>query len=84
MRGDAFHLQQIILKLTTNAIKFTDKGEIAICVTCEHEDESRITLRFAIRDTGIGLSEETAGAYFDVFYQVDPSLKRKQAALAAA
>ncbi|MGI5922748.1 MAG: response regulator [Lentisphaeria bacterium] len=78
LRGDAFHLQQIILNLTTNAIKFTDKGEIAICVTCEHEDESRIMLRFAIRDTGIGLSEEQQRHIFDVFYQVDPSLKRKQ------
>ncbi|NMA47040.1 MAG: response regulator, partial [Lentisphaerae bacterium] len=78
LRGDAFHLQQIILNLTTNAIKFTDKGEIAIGVTCEHEDESRITLRFAIRDTGIGLSEEQQRHIFDVFYQVDPSLKSRQ------
>ncbi|HOG49311.1 MAG TPA: response regulator [Lentisphaeria bacterium] len=78
LHGDAFHLQQIILNLTTNAIKFTERGEIVISVTSEHEDDSRITLRFAVRDTGIGLTEQQQKHIFDVFYQVDPSLKRKQ------
>jgi len=78
LHGDAFHLQQIILNLTTNAIKFTEHGEIVINVTREHEDDRCVSLRFAVRDTGIGLTEQQQKHVFDVFYQVDPSLKRRQ------
>ncbi|MGI6356508.1 MAG: response regulator [Lentisphaeria bacterium] len=78
LHGDAFHLQQVILNLTTNAIKFTNQGEIVISVTREQEDDNRIALRFAVRDTGIGLTEQQQKHIFDVFYQVDPSLKHKQ------
>jgi CheY-like chemotaxis protein len=78
LHGDAFHLQQVILNLATNAVKFTKQGEIVISVTREHEEESHITLRFAVRDTGIGLTEQQQKHIFDVFYQADPSLRRKQ------
>ncbi|MDD4099115.1 MAG: CHASE domain-containing protein, partial [Lentisphaeria bacterium] len=78
LRGDAFHLQQIILNLTSNAIKFTEQGEVAIRVSREHEDDRRVSLRFAVRDTGIGLSKAQLKRIFDVFYQADPSVKRRQ------
>ncbi len=75
--GDPTRLRQIVVNLIANAIKFTEKGEVALEVTAERSDEREITLHFAVRDTGIGIPSEKLGAIFEAFTQVDSSTARK-------
>jgi CheY-like chemotaxis protein len=78
--GDALRLQQILLNLTSNAVKFTSTGEVVISVRClKHMDaaqEARVTLQFFVRDTGVGISAEQLGPIFDGFTQADASTSR--------
>jgi len=76
-RGDPGRLRQILTNLTANAIKFTEKGEVAVRVALEEETESDCVLRFSVRDTGIGIPEDKIGALFNKFSQVDASTTRK-------
>jgi signal transduction histidine kinase/ActR/RegA family two-component response regulator len=71
--GDVTRLRQILLNLLSNAIKFTEKGEVALTVRRGSGDE----LAFAVRDSGIGLSEEGLGKLFKSFSQADSSTTRK-------
>ena len=71
--GDVTRLRQVLLNLLSNAIKFTDKGEVALTVRRGSGDE----LAFAVRDSGIGLSEEGLGKLFKSFSQADSSTTRK-------
>ncbi|XZG71003.1 PAS domain S-box protein [Chitinibacteraceae bacterium HSL-7] len=71
--GDPTRLRQVLLNLLGNAIKFTDDGEVSMSVTCE---EQLGVLRFAIRDTGIGMSEQQLAKVFDAFSQADASTTR--------
>ena len=75
--GDPTHLRQIITNLTGNAIKFTHEGEIVIGVTTVKEDEEEVTLKFYIRDTGIGIPEDKLETIFESFRQADGSTTRK-------
>ena len=75
--GDPTRLRQIITNLTGNAIKFTHEGEIIIGVTTEKEDEEEVTLKFYIRDTGIGIPENKLGTIFESFTQADGSTTRE-------
>ncbi|MBF0274828.1 MAG: response regulator, partial [Nitrospinae bacterium] len=75
--GDPLRLEQIISNLVSNAIKFTEKGGIFIEVEKESETENSITLRFSIKDTGIGISEEQQLKLFKNFSQADSSTTRK-------
>ena len=77
LRGDPGRQRQILINLAGNSIKFTDKGEVAIKVTLEHEDDARATIRFAISDTGIGIPEDRVDRLFKSFSQVDGSTTRK-------
>jgi signal transduction histidine kinase/CheY-like chemotaxis protein len=75
--GDPLRLGQILLNLTNNAIKFTDKGEIVISTELISKNNEQATLRFSVRDTGIGMTAEQAARLFQPFTQADSSTTRK-------
>ncbi|MBF0614348.1 MAG: PAS domain-containing protein [Magnetococcales bacterium] len=75
--GDPLRLRQVLLNLTNNAIKFTDHGEVVVAVDRIEESSSEMVLRFAIRDTGIGMTPEQLSAIFQKFHQGDSSSTRR-------
>jgi PAS domain S-box-containing protein len=77
LTGDPGRLRQIILNLAGNAVKFTQRGEVGIRVSAERIDAAGVTLRVAIRDTGIGIPADRTGMLFTAFTQVDGSTTRK-------
>ncbi len=74
--GDALRLQQILLNLTSNAVKFTTSGVIVVSVRCLSREDGHATLQFAVRDTGIGIAPDQLGLIFDAFAQADTSISR--------
>jgi signal transduction histidine kinase/FixJ family two-component response regulator len=75
--GDQWRLKQILTNLIDNALKFTDRGAISICVE-NHEDlDDQVKLLFTITDTGIGISEDKLSSIFKGFTQADGSTTRK-------
>ncbi len=77
LRGDSGRLQQILLNLVGNAIKFTESGEVAIRATLEEEYEQHAVVRFTVNDTGIGIPHHRLNHLFASFAQVDASTTRK-------
>jgi PAS domain S-box-containing protein len=75
--GDQQRLQQILINLIGNAIKFTFHGEVSLRVEMIEANDEAVNLRFIIRDTGIGMSEEQIGRLFQPFTQADNSMTRK-------
>lgn len=75
--GDRGRLNQIITNLTGNAIKFTQEGDITISVKKIAENDKEYTLRFSIKDTGIGISEDKLTTIFDRFTQAEDSTTRR-------
>ncbi|WP_010279147.1 hybrid sensor histidine kinase/response regulator [Paenibacillus senegalensis] len=75
--GDPLRLGQIITNLTTNAIKFTEKGEIIVSTRLVAIHESSVILQFSVKDSGIGLTEEQRTEIFQAFAQADRSTTRK-------
>ena len=74
--GDALRLQQILLNLTGNAVKFTPAGHIVVTVRCLTREGAQVTLQFSVRDTGIGIASEQLGPIFDGFVQAHSSTSR--------
>jgi PAS domain S-box-containing protein len=81
LQGDPGRLRQILTNLTSNAIKFTHRGEVLVWVEKIVEPEDRpkdsCLLRFSVRDTGIGIPKDKLGSIFDKFTQVDASTTRE-------
>lgn len=77
VRGDPGKLQQILLNLIGNAVKFTEKGEIVIRVFPDNQNGNRISVRFSVSDTGIGIPEKDTQRLFLSFSQVNASTTRK-------
>jgi len=75
--GDPLRLGQILINYANNAIKFTDAGEIDVIVRLREINDRGVLLYFAVRDTGIGISEEQRGRLFQSFQQADASTTRK-------
>jgi two-component system sensor histidine kinase/response regulator len=77
LKGDALRLSQMLINYAGNALKFTDAGEIDILVRLQEQTDTRVILRFEVRDTGIGLSQDQIGNLFHSFQQADVSTTRK-------
>lgn len=77
LMGDPLKLQQILLNLIGNAVKFTKQGEVQLSVSVLNEDEDRILLKFLVSDTGIGITEQERKFLFIPFSQVDSSSTRR-------
>lgn len=74
---DPIRLKQILINLLTNAVKFTEKGEVELNVTFTSSEESRTVFTFSVKDTGIGISQEQQTKLFRAFSQADSSTTRK-------
>jgi two-component system, sensor histidine kinase and response regulator len=77
LRGDGGRLRQILINLMNNAVKFTERGSVELLVGIESRDAERVKLRFAVSDTGIGISADRMNRLFKSFSQVDGSTTRK-------
>ena len=75
--GDPLRISQILINFTNNAVKFTEHGEIGICVQLSHVIDSDVVLRFEVSDTGIGIAPDMLGRLFKSFEQADTSTTRK-------
>ncbi|MDR3368992.1 response regulator [Rhodoferax sp.] len=75
--GDPLRLGQVLTNLVSNAVKFTDHGEITVCVSCTARQGTEARLFFEVRDTGIGMTQEAAGRVFEAFSQADSSTTRR-------
>ena len=75
--GDPLRLGQVLINLTNNAVKFTDRGEIVISVRLVSQTEDNATLKFSVKDTGLGLTQKQKENLFEAFTQADSSMTRK-------
>jgi signal transduction histidine kinase/CheY-like chemotaxis protein len=75
--GDPLRLGQVLVNYANNAVKFTERGEIAIAVDLREDMDDEVLLGFAVRDTGIGIAEADIGRLFQSFSQADVSTTRQ-------
>ena len=75
--GDALRLEQVLLNLASNAIKFSDHGNVVVRVGMAEEGGCHAMLRFEVQDSGIGMSQEEVAQLFRSFHQADTSTTRK-------
>lgn len=77
LRGDKGKIHQILINILGNAVKFTEKGKIALDITFHKEEKNQIRMEFLVTDTGIGIKQEDMGKLFSHFSQVDTMRNRK-------
>ncbi len=77
VKGDALRLGQVLLNLCSNAVKFTQHGEIVVAIDRLDDDDGRVALRFSVRDTGIGIDAAGQERLFRPFDQLDASTTRR-------
>lgn len=75
--GDPLRIGQILINLSNNAVKFTEKGEVKIAISVAEREGDDIKLNFAVSDSGIGMTQEQAAKLFNKFTQADSSTTRK-------
>ena len=75
--GDSLRLGQVLLNLCSNAVKFTEHGEVIVRVEAVAETEASVRLRFSVQDTGIGINPKHLGNLFTAFSQADGSITRR-------
>ena len=75
--GDALRLQQVLVNLVGNALKFTESGEISLMVEVAGQDDNHLALLFTVADSGIGIEQEQMGRLFDSFEQAESSTTRR-------
>ncbi len=75
--GDPLRVGQVLVNYANNAVKFTHQGEVVIAVAVVARDDTHVTLRFDVRDTGIGVSPEQQSRLFESFQQADTSTTRR-------
>jgi PAS domain S-box-containing protein len=75
--GDAGRLRQIVMNMSGNAVKFTDRGHVVIAASCDAQDRGKAQMRVAVTDTGIGIPAEKIELVFQKFTQADASTTRK-------
>jgi signal transduction histidine kinase/FixJ family two-component response regulator len=77
LRGDVARIRQVLLNLASNAVKFTDEGEVTISATCQARRDLLATVEWAVTDSGIGIAPEKLGQLFSDFAQADASISRR-------
>lgn len=77
VRGDPARLRQILLNLASNAVKFTEQGNVSVRVSVDSREAQQLVLRFTVNDTGIGIAAEQLPLIFDPFTQADSSTTRR-------
>jgi signal transduction histidine kinase len=75
--GDPARIRQALVNLVSNAIKFTETGHVDVEAAVDSKSDHSVSLRFAVRDTGIGISKEAQQRIFESFAQADSSVARK-------
>ena len=75
--GDPLRIGQVLINYSNNAVKFTERGEVAISIVLQAESDHDVMLYCTVRDTGIGLSKEQQARLFQNFEQADSSVTRK-------
>ncbi|HMA49953.1 MAG TPA: response regulator, partial [Magnetospirillaceae bacterium] len=77
LRGDPSRLQQVLINLTGNALKFTKRGSVALSATMIERGGGRVLVRFTVEDSGIGMAPETLALLFQPFSQADATTTRR-------
>lgn len=78
LRGDPIRLKQILINLITNAIKFTNQGQITLTVSGKEPSKQNYLLHIEVQDTGVGISKENQERIFEEFVQLDTDITQKQ------
>jgi two-component system, sensor histidine kinase RpfC len=77
VRGDPHYLRQILINLAGNAVKFTEQGSVTLHVSAQGETDTKVRLKFSVRDTGIGIPPEAQARIFESFAQGEQSTARR-------